>query len=118
MRLFHLEREHYIPVCLDATFGFFADARNLERLTPEWLHFEIFGGTTAELMVGSRVDYRLRLHGYPIRWQSEITVWEPPFRFADVQRHGPYRMWEHTHTFEPLGAGTLVARRGGLGRAA
>jgi ligand-binding SRPBCC domain-containing protein len=90
------------------TFAFFADARNLERLTPPWLHFEILSPGAVDLEAGSLIDYRLRLRGVPIRWQSEITVWQPPSRFDDVQRKGPYRLWEHTHSFEPIGDGTLV----------
>ena len=61
-----------------------------------------------DLHAGTLLDYRLRLHGVPLRWQSAITIWEPPHRFVDVQRHGPYRLWEHTHTFEPLGSGTVA----------
>ena len=57
--------------------------------------------------VGTLLDYKLRVHGLPLRWQSEITVWEPPFRFVDEQRHGPYRKWKHTHTFEEKPGGTL-----------
>ncbi len=53
------------------------------------------------------IDYRLRVHEIPVRWQSEITVWDPPFRFVDEQRHGPYRQWIHTHEFEERYGGTL-----------
>lgn len=108
MRRFRLEREQYVPFDPETTFGFFADARNLERLTPPWLHFEIIGPGVVDLEAGSLIDYKLRLRGVPIRWRSEITVWQPPYRFDDVQRRGPYRLWEHTHTFEPIGDGTLV----------
>jgi ligand-binding SRPBCC domain-containing protein len=57
---------------------------------------------------GAVIDYRLRLHGFPIRWQTEITSWEPPFRFVDEQRRGPYLLWIHEHRFEPLDGGTRV----------
>ena len=60
------------------------------------------------ICAGSRIDYRLRLHGIPLRWQSEITVWEPPFRFVDVQIRGPYRAWIHEHSFEPRDGATLM----------
>lgn len=83
---------------LGAVFAFFADARNLEFLTPGWLHFEVVSPPPV-MAVGTRIDYRLRLRGVPVRWQSEITVWEPPFRFVDEQRRGPYRVWIHEHRF-------------------
>jgi len=57
---------------------------------------------------GTKIDYKLRIRGIPVRWQSEITVWEPPFRFVDEQRRGPYRTWIHEHRFEPRDEGTLV----------
>jgi hypothetical protein len=47
--------------------------------------------------------YRLRLHGFPIRWQTRIETWEPPLRFSDTQVRGPFSLWEHTHVFEPNG---------------
>lgn len=57
---------------------------------------------------GTKIDYALRIHGIPLRWQSEITSWQPPFRFVDEQRKGPYRAWIHEHTFEEKDGGTLV----------
>ncbi len=108
MHIYQLRREQVVPLNLEETFAFFSDARNLERLTPSWLHFEVLTPDPIVLQTGSLIDYRLRLRGMPLRWQSEITVWEPPYRFVDLQRHGPYRLWQHTHTFEPLGSSTIV----------
>ena len=54
------------------------------------------------------LDYRLRLRGIPLCWQSEITVWEPPFRFLDRQTKGPYSLWVHEHTFTDDNNGTLI----------
>ena len=84
---------------LQDVFAFFADARNLEVLTPEWLRFQVMTEPPPAMAAGIRIDYRLRLHGVPVRWQSEITAWEPPFRFVDEQRRGPYRVWIHEHRF-------------------
>ena len=60
------------------------------------------------MRAGTLIDYRLRVHGVPVRWRTEITVWEPPHRFVDKQLRGPYRLWVHEHTFTPQGAGTLA----------
>jgi len=109
MRELLLRREQHLDADLDAVFDFFSDARNLETLTPPWLRFEILSPGPIEMHVGTRIDYRLRLHGVPMRWQSEITVWEPGRRFVDEQRRGPYRRWIHTHEFEAApGGGTIV----------
>jgi ligand-binding SRPBCC domain-containing protein len=110
MRLHHLERQIDLPSDLQTVFAFFADAGNLEALTPSWLHFEILTPPPIALGTGIRVDYRLRLHGLPLRWTSEITVWDPPRRFVDEQRRGPYRVWIHEHEFERLDDGRTRLR--------
>jgi ligand-binding SRPBCC domain-containing protein len=89
-------------------FPFFADPRNLEALTPPWLRFEITTPSPIEMRAGTLIDYRLRVHGVPLRWRSEITAWDPPHRFVDEQRRGPYRTWRHEHRFSADGGGTLV----------
>jgi ligand-binding SRPBCC domain-containing protein len=60
------------------------------------------------MRAGLLLDYRLRIRGVPVRWQSEITAWEPPRRFVDEARRGPYRYWRHDHRFEPCDGGTRV----------
>ena len=107
MKLSTLETEQWLPRTPEELFPFFAAAENLEELTPPWLHFQILS-PPGPIRKGTRIDYRLRLHGIPIRWQSEITVWEPPLRFVDVQRKGPYRTWIHEHTFELGDGGTWI----------
>lgn len=102
MRTHLLRCSQLLPLDIETTFSFFADAGNLERLTPPWLHFEILSQLPIEMAEGARIDYRLRLRGVSIHWQSQIVAWQPPFRFVDKQVRGPYRLWEHTHTFEAV----------------
>ena len=108
MKTFTLTNELWLPQPPEEVFPFFADASNLQRLTPSSLRFRILTPPPIEMAVGTLIDYRIRLRGIPIRWQSEITVWEPPCRFVDEQRRGPYRLWVHEHTFTPHDGGTLV----------
>lgn len=102
-----LERTQVVPVPLETAFAFFSDAHNLERITPPWLRFRIVE-SPAELGLGARLRYRLRLFGVPIRWRTEIVAWDPPRGFVDVQRRGPFRLWEHTHRLRPVAGGTEI----------
>jgi len=104
---FRLEASAFLPVERERLFKFFSDAFGLQALTPAWLHFSVVTPAPIQIAAGTLINYRLRLHGVPIRWQSRITAWEPPVRFIDEQTRGPYRRWHHEHVFEPADAGTL-----------
>jgi ligand-binding SRPBCC domain-containing protein len=105
-----LERTQVVPVDLPEAFAFFADARNLEAITPPWLRFRILEAPQS-LREGSLLEYRLRLFGVPIRWRTEIVEWRPPFGFTDIQLAGPYRRWEHTHQLRRVDGGTEIHDR-------
>jgi ligand-binding SRPBCC domain-containing protein len=108
MRVYVLERRQRVDVPAERAFAFYADARNLEAITPPWLRFRVLTPDPIPMARGTLIDYRLRLHGLPLRWRTRIAVWEPPRRFVDVQLSGPYVGWEHTHTFDPDGNGGVV----------
>lgn len=111
MKRFHFRSEQFIERPLEEVFDFFAQAQNLEELTPSWLSFRIETPLPIRMEVGTLIDYRLRLHGLPLKWQGKITAWEPPHRFVDEQVRGPYRLWIHEHGFEAAEGGTLVRDR-------
>jgi ligand-binding SRPBCC domain-containing protein len=108
VRARRLERAQHLPGAPEDVFAFFSDALNLERITPPWLRFEVLTPGPLRLREGTLLEYRLRLHGVPVRWLTRIETWDPPHRFVDAQVRGPYRLWHHTHAFEPDGDGTLM----------
>jgi ligand-binding SRPBCC domain-containing protein len=108
VRTFLLRREQWLPRPIEQAFAFFADATNLEAITPPWLRFRILSPGPILMRAGTLITYRLRWGRVPLRWVTEITEWQFPFRFVDVQRRGPYALWHHTHSFESDGGGTRM----------
>lgn len=108
IRFHTLRREQWISRPIGEVFSFFSDARNLEEITPPWLGFRILAISSDAVSAGTQIRYRLRLHGIPIFWRTEILEWQAPYRFVDVQRSGPYRLWHHTHRFEAHGDRTRM----------
>lgn len=97
-----------LPRTRDHVFDFFSDAFQLEQITPPWLNFKILTPAPIDLKEGCLIDYQIRLHGIPIQWRTEISSWDPPYSFTDRQLRGPYKLWEHLHTFEEVDGGTLT----------
>lgn len=107
-RAYVLTSSVVLPVSRATLFDFFSDAFQLETITPPWLKFRVLTSPPIHIQSGALIDYRLKLHGLPIRWRTEISTWDPPRSFTDRQLRGPYRLWEHLHTFEEMDEGTLV----------
>jgi ligand-binding SRPBCC domain-containing protein len=122
---FELRCEDWLPRPIEEVFPFFADAYNLEHITPPFLRFRVTGTSDRNVRKGTLIDYRLRLHGIPFGWQTIIDEWEPGVRFVDRQIRGPFALWHHTHEFETRDRGTIIRDRvrydlplGALGRLA
>ena len=107
-KVYTLTFAQHVPRGVAEVFGFFSRAENLETITPAFLHFKILAVTPEPIREGTLISYKLRLHGVPLRWTSEIVEWNPPHRFVDLQRRGPYKVWRHEHHFEACDGGTLI----------
>ena len=108
MKTFLFESQRTLERPITEVFEFFSNAHNLAMITPPSMHLEILTPAPIEMFAGTRIDYRFKLYGIPVRWQTEITEWNPPYEFADEQRRGPYRLWRHTHTFDETAEGVIV----------
>ena len=97
---YRLTTETTVNRTIEETFEFFARAENLNKITPPWLHFNIVSGTPIQMGIGTVIEYRLKLRGFPMKWVSEIPIWQPPFRFVDQQKSGPYPYWRHEHLLQ------------------
>ena len=96
-----------VPGLIENIFPFFAEARNLESITPPKLHFEM-RSIPAKMERGAQIAYQLHLRRFPIEWKTLISEWKPPYRFVDVQLHGPYALWRHQHDFKPVDGGVAI----------
>jgi ligand-binding SRPBCC domain-containing protein len=108
VRIHTLRREQQIPRPREEVFAFFADAHNLEEITPPWLGFRTLTPGPIAMAAGTQIRYQLKVHGVPVSWITEIRRWDPPSRFVDVQLSGPYTLWHHTHKFEAHHGGTRM----------
>src|SRR3954467_13922683 len=108
MTPFLFRAEQRVPRPIDEVFHFFSRAENLQQITPPWLNFRIQSVSTNPVRRGTLIQYALRWRVFPIRWTTEITDWDPPYRFVDVQRKGPYALWHHEHRFYSEGNFTRI----------
>lgn len=108
MRVRDFKAAIWLPLPPEKLFPFFADASNLDAITPPRLCFQIVTPPPIIMREGGLIDYRLRVRGCPVRWRTRINVFEPPNRFVDEQVRGPYRLWIHEHTFQRSNGGTLA----------
>lgn len=100
--------EQFLPEPPEKVFSFFKEAQNLEKITPPTLQFKIEKISSKEIQQGTEIDYKIKIHGVPAKWKTEIDEWQPPYKFVDNQKVGPYREWHHTHEFKPFCGGTLL----------
>ena len=108
MKLCLLRARQVVPAKREDVFPFFADAHNLEEITPDLLRFRVLTPKPIAMGAGTLIDYRLRLRKLPLKWRTLIAQWEPPYGFVDMQLKGPYRHWHHRHTFDEVPGGTLL----------
>lgn len=103
--------EQFIPYPKEKIFHFFGEAENLSLITPKTLNFSIRRVSTDTIQKGTLIDYRLKVHGVPLKWRTLIEEWNPYSQFVDLQLEGPYKSWRHTHTFHSVRGGTLMTDR-------
>lgn len=111
MATYQFEQVQFIPRPRSEVFAFFADAANLERLTPSFLRFRILTRLPVEMKPGTLIDYQLSLYGVPLSWRTRIETFQPEVCFSDIQLKGPYRRWHHVHEFRDRDGGTEMHDR-------
>lgn len=109
MKLYKIHRFQHLPISLDRAWKFFVNPSNLERITPEWLRFEIKNEVEEQMYPGMIISYRITaLAGIPTSWVTEITQVQSRKYFIDEQRFGPYKFWHHQHHFRETEEGVEI----------
>ncbi|MDQ6623176.1 MAG: SRPBCC family protein [Verrucomicrobiota bacterium] len=111
MPIYTLKRTQTVALPLERYWRFFSDPRNLEKITPPTLGFQVKSELPEEIHAGLMIRYTVSpLFKFPLTWLTEITQVERPNYFVDEQRTGPYRLWHHEHFFRALDAGRTEIR--------
>lgn len=105
----HLEQTQLIKEKIETVFEFFSDPRNLNAITPPWLHFETISLLPLSVKPNTIIEHRLKLRKIPVQWKTQIAEWSPPHNFTDIQASGPFAHWEHRHIFEDSGSLTKMS---------
>jgi len=108
MKIYQLERMQTLPVSREELFRFFEQPENLSRVTPSSVGFNILTPAPIEMKTGLVLDYTIKVLGFPIRWTTLISSYDPPKRFIDVALRSPYAFWHHTHTFKQNDDGSTI----------
>jgi ligand-binding SRPBCC domain-containing protein len=109
VKLHTLRAEQRLALSIGEAWSFLSDPRNLERITPASMRFEVTSNLPERIHPGLIVTYRVRpLAGIPVQWVTEITHVVEPTLFVDEQRFGPYRFWHHQHHLSEIAGGVLM----------
>jgi ligand-binding SRPBCC domain-containing protein len=110
MSIYFFNTEQFLPTDIIKAWDFFSSANNLTIITPPELDFNILTNLKErEIYEGMLIDYTVKpLLGIKVNWQTEIFKVDKPAMFADKQMKGPYKIWEHTHTFVEKESGVLM----------
>jgi ligand-binding SRPBCC domain-containing protein len=109
MKVHKLYREQIVKGNIKDIWKFFSDPRNLSKITPPYMNFEILTEDLPdEIFTGLIIEYKVTpIGGIPVRWVTEITAVEKYKYFIDEQRFGPYKFWHHLHLFEQVDEGKI-----------
>lgn len=103
-----LEKFQFVARPREEVYPFFSAPTNLEQITPPMMSFHIENMSSKDIAEGTIINYKLKVHGVPMRWRTRITDWQMPEMFSDNQEKGPYSIWFHTHKFHAVKQGTLM----------
>lgn len=104
--MYQLKRTQFIPADLEVCWDFFSNPNNLQKITPEYMRFQVLTAVPEKMYPGLMIAYKVRpVLGIPLGWLTEITHVQDQEFFVDEQRVGPYSIWHHEHHFKKVAGG-------------
>lgn len=100
--------EQWVSNSLGEVFNFSSNEKNLEAIPPKWVIFHSLKKSTEQIQAGTEIDYKISLHGYPMRWRTLISDWNPPHQFIDIQSKGPYSFWRQSQQLSEANGGSTI----------
>jgi ligand-binding SRPBCC domain-containing protein len=111
VKTYVLKTEQVIPVSLDEAWDFFSSPLNLEKITPQEMHFVVTSNYNEDTKMypGMIITYKITpIFGIKMNWMTEITHVREGEYFVDEQRFGPYALWHHQHHFKAIEGGVKM----------
>ena len=91
---------------LNEAWRFFSNPKNLSKITPKEMGFNITSETPEFMFEGQIISYKVSpLLGIKLNWVTEITHVKDNLFFVDEQRFGPYSLWHHKHFIKEIDGG-------------
>jgi ligand-binding SRPBCC domain-containing protein len=108
-KVFRLEAKQDLPISLKEAWDFFSNPKNLIKITPDSLGFEILSDLDSNIYTSQIIQYKVTpLPFFKTTWVTEITHIEDYNFFADKQLYGPYELWHHKHFFKEIEGGVQI----------
>lgn len=109
MKVHSLSQTQWLPISKEKAWDFFSSPRNLDKMTPPEMGFEISSLPSERLYEGEIIQYKVKLlPGLWVPWVSEIKMIDEGVSFVDEQISGPFKFWHHRHFFQEKEGGVVV----------
>ena len=95
------ESRSIMPATADQVYEYHARPGAFERLAPPWQKLRVLEETGD--VTGGRITFAVWFGPAKRLWTAEMGSSIPGRQFVDRQVSGPFKAWEHTHRFVPVG---------------
>jgi ligand-binding SRPBCC domain-containing protein len=107
--MYNLCSKQTFPITVEVAWEFLSNPKNLKKITPEYMSFDIISGGDRPMFSGQIIQYVVTpIFGIKTKWVTEITHLVKNEYFVDEQRFGPYVLWHHKHFIKEIEGGVEI----------